>query len=134
VVVSLTTNRTDRLVAGAEFDSALGVLRIARVQPHQHRHLVAFEGFDHDRAEAARGVVLLAEAIDDPDALWIHDLIGARVTAVDGRPRGTVESVEANPASDLLVLDDGTLVPLRFIVDRSEGELVVDAPPGLFED
>jgi hypothetical protein len=30
-------------------------------------------------------------------------------------------------------MDDGNLVPLRFVVGRAEGRLVVDVPPGLFE-
>ena len=41
---------------------------------------------------------------DDDDTLWIHELIGAEVVGVDGRSYGAVEAVEANPASDLLVL------------------------------
>jgi 16S rRNA processing protein RimM len=102
-------------------------------RPHQHRYIVTFDGVDRDRAEALRGVVLLAEAIEDPDALWVHDLIGAEVVDVDGVVRGTVESVEANPASDLLVLDSGALVPLRFVVGRGERQLTIDPPAGLFE-
>ena len=44
----------------------------------------------------------------------------------------------ANPASDLLELDSGALVPLRFVVGgvetTPEGRVVrVDPPPGLFE-
>lgn len=134
VLVTLTTNRTERLVVGAEFASDLGLLRVADVRPHHHRYIVEFDGFDREKAESARGVVLRAEAIDDPDAFWIHDLIGAAVVDVEGRDRGVVDSVEANPASDLLVLDSGALVPLRFVSERHEdGVLVIDPPPGLFE-
>jgi 16S rRNA processing protein RimM len=42
-------------------------------------------------------------------------------------------AVEANPASDLLVLEDGALVPVRFVTGFSDGILVVDVPEGLFE-
>jgi 16S rRNA processing protein RimM len=56
------------------------------------------------------------------------------VVETDGTRRGVVESVQANPASDLLVLDSGALVPLRFMISRNESdELVVDVPDGLFE-
>jgi 16S rRNA processing protein RimM len=134
VLVTLTTNRTERLVAGAEFASDVGTLRVEHVRPHQHRYIVGFAGFDRERAEAVRGTVLRAEAIDDPDALWVHELIGAEVVDVDGRDLGVVESVEANPASDLLVLDGGGLVPLNFVVETSEGRVVVDPPPGLLSD
>jgi 16S rRNA processing protein RimM len=41
--------------------------------------------------------------------------------------------VQANPASDLLVLDTGALVPVRFVVERLVDALVVDAPQGLFD-
>ena len=42
--------------------------------------------------------MLRAEAMDDPDALWVHELIGCRVRTVDGTERGVVEVV-ANPAA-----------------------------------
>ena len=50
-----------------------------------------------------------------------------------GTRLGTVAGVLANPASDLLELDSGALVPLRFVVERSTGRVVVDAPDGLFD-
>jgi 16S rRNA processing protein RimM len=133
VLVTLTTNRDDRLAVGAVFATDAGELEVVASRPHQHRYIVTFDGVDRDRAETLRGVVLLAAAIDDPDALWVHDLIGAEVVDVDGVVRGTVESVEANPASDLLVLDSGALVPLRFVVERKDRQLTVDPPAGLFE-
>ena len=46
---------------------------------------------------------------------------------------GVVEAVEANPASDLLVLDTGALVPLRFVIRVDDGRIEVDAPDGLFD-
>ena len=41
--------------------------------------------------------------------------------------------VELNPASDLLVLEDGRLVPLTFVSRDGEGILTVDGPPGLLD-
>ena len=42
--------------------------------------------------------------------------------------------VEANPASDLLVLDSGALVPLTFVTSVDPNVRVdVDVPEGLFE-
>ena len=131
VIVTLTTNRTDRLRAGA----VLGDLEVVAARPHQHRWIVSFAGVvDREGAEALRGRVLTAEPVgDDPDALWVHELIGSRVVDVSGTTLGTVESVEANPASDLLVLDGGGLVPLRFVVERTSERIVVDIPEGLLE-
>ena len=87
-----------------------------------------------DAAERLRDVVLYAPPLDDPDALWIHDLIGARVEDTGGSVLGTVEGVEANPASDLLVLKGGALIPLRFVVSSEPGvRVTVDVPDGLLD-
>ena len=86
-----------------------------------------------EAADELRGALLLAPAVDDPEALFVHDLVGSEVVEADGTRHGTVVAVQANPASDLLVMEDGNLVPLRFVVGREEGRLVVDVPAGLFE-
>jgi 16S rRNA processing protein RimM len=39
----------------------------------------------------------------------------------------------ANPASDLLELDSGALVPIVFVVDHAEGRVTIDPPDGLFD-
>ena len=134
VVVDLVTNRTERLAAGTVLSSSAGDLEVVRASPHQHRWIVSFAGVrDRDGAEALRDVVLRAEPIVDPDSLWVHDLLGSEVVDVAGRRLGVVTAVEANPASDLLVLDRGGLVPLRFVVEQRSGALIVDAPDGLVE-
>ena len=56
------------------------------------------------------------------------------MVGVDGRSYGTVEAVEANPASDLLVLPGGRLVPLVFVVSGpTAGRVVIDPPAGLLD-
>ena len=132
VIVVLTTNRTERLDPGSTFND--GTLTVARAAPHQQRWIVTFDGVNSlEDAEKLRDTVLLAPPLEDADALWVHELIGATVVDNTGRARGVVESVQANPASDLLVLDNGALVPLRFVVEQRDGTVVVDAPEGLFE-
>jgi 16S rRNA processing protein RimM len=134
VIVRLTSDRTERLDRGAVLESDRGPMIVVASRPHQRDWIVAFEGVrDRNDAEGLRGVVLRAEPLDDPDALWVHELVGARVVEMNGTDRGTVTAVEANPASDLLVLDSGALVPLRFVVAREPGRVVVDVPEGLFE-
>ncbi len=134
VIVHLVTNRTERLAAGTVLSSSAGELEVERASPHQDRWIVSFAGVrDRDGAEALRDVVLRAEPIVDPDELWVHELLGSDVLDVAGRPLGIVTAVEANPASDLLVLDKGGLVPLRFVVEHRPGTLIVDAPDGLVE-
>ena len=134
VVVELCTNRTERLAPGTVLESSHGPLEVVRSSPHHHRWIVAFAGVgDHAGAEALRGAVLAAEALDDPDELWVHQLVGAEVVDVAGVSRGEVVAVQANPASDLLVLAGGALVPLRFVVSSQPGRVVVDPPAGLFD-
>jgi 16S rRNA processing protein RimM len=132
VIVSLTSNRTERLAPGSAFNR--GQLVVKRSAPHQKRWIVAFEGIDSvEAANKLRSTVLYAPPLSDPDALWVHELVGATVVDLAGHAHGTVESVQANPASDLLVLDTGPLVPLRFVVEQRDGTVVVDAPEGLFD-
>lgn len=134
VVVTLTTNRADRLSAGTRCWAGERELVVRSSRPHQDRQLVHFEGIDgREAAEELRGIVLRAEPIDDPDELWVHELIGSTVTEQDGTSRGLVESVLSNPASDLLVLESGALVPLTFVVETSPGSIVIDPPAGLFD-
>lgn len=134
VTVVLTTERSERLAPGAVLHTRRGSLEVVTSRPHQNGHLVVFAGVtDRNAAEELRGLVLQAEPLDDPDELWVHDLVGREVVEVDGTVRGRVTALEVNPASDLLVLDSGALVPLTFVVDTGAEQLVVDAPDGLFD-
>lgn len=135
VIVELLTNRPERVAVGSVLASERGPFEVLRSSPHQGRWIVAFAGVeDRNGAEAVRGVVLRAEPLEEEGTLWVHELVGAEVATADGTVHGTIEAVEANPASDLLVLDDGRLVPLVFVVDTSPGRVTVDPPPGLLDD
>lgn len=134
VDVLLTTDRLERLSPGSQLYTARGLLEVVTSRPHKGGHLVSFAGVaDRDAAEALRGVVLKAAPLDDPDELWVHELVGREVVEVDGTSRGRVVALEVNPASDLLVLDGGSLVPLTFVVDAGAERLVIDPPEGLFD-
>ena len=105
-----------RLALSSLFETDRGPLVVSTARPHKGSHLVAFVGFgDRTSAEALRGVVLRAEPLHDPDEMWVHELIGAAVVDQEGVDRGHVVDVVANPASDLLELTDGNLVPVRFV-------------------
>jgi 16S rRNA processing protein RimM len=132
VVVALSTNRPERVAKGTVLHTDDGPLTITASRPHQHRHLVRFAGVDtKEAADALHGMVLRAEPLEDPEALWIHELIGSVVVDQHGTEHGPVVSVEVNPASDLLVLEGGGLVPLTFVVDQADGRISVDIPDGL---
>jgi 16S rRNA processing protein RimM len=137
VVVDLVSNRPERrLAAGSVLSWEGGELEVVGARPHQGRWLVTFDGVeDRNAAERLRNATLTAPPLDDEeDVLWVHELVGAEVVDTAGRNHGRVEAVEANPASDLLVLEDERLVPLVFVVARrADGTVVVDPPAGLLE-
>jgi len=134
LVVFLVSNRSERVAVGSVFLTDTGDLRIEASRPFGDHWLMRFAGVgSREQAEALRGTVLRGRALHDEDAWWVHELIGSEVLDTDGRRLGTVRAVVANPASDLLELDGGALVPLRFVVERSEGRAIIDAPAGLLD-
>lgn len=138
VIVELVTDRTERLAPGTILHTDEGPLEVLRARPHggPNRFAVFFDGIaDRSAAEARRATVLRAEPLGDTGdgTLWVHELVGCAVTDTTGTARGRVTDVQANPASDLLVLEGGALVPLRFVVEHGPGEVVVDVPDGLFD-
>jgi len=134
VIVDLISDRVDRLEPGSVLTTDRGPLEVRASRPHQGRWIVVLDGVgDRSHAEDLRGTVLRAESVEEPDTWWVHDLIGSEVVDLAGTTHGHVVAVEANPASDLLVLDRGALVPLRFVVSTEGGRVTVDAPDGLFE-
>jgi 16S rRNA processing protein RimM len=138
VAVIFVSNRPERSAAGAVLSAGERDLEIEQSRPvpgHPGRFVVRFAGVnDRAGAEALRGTVLRAVPIDDPDALWVHDLVGAElVDGAGGRVLGVVAALVANPGGDLLELDGGALVPLAFVVSREPGRIVVDLPAGLFD-
>jgi 16S rRNA processing protein RimM len=135
VYVDLLTDRTERLDPGMTLRCRDQWITVARSRPVSGRWLVTFEGVA-DREAAARltSIEVLAPPLeDDPDALWVHQLIGAEVIEVDGTIRGRCRSVIDNPADDILELDTGALVPVTFVVSVDNGVITIDPPDGLFE-
>jgi len=135
VVVQLHSDLDARVAKGATFSTDAGKLVVISSRVHQDRRLVYFEGVvDRSGAEALRGTALMGEPIEVEGVIFVHELIGAEVRLADGTVIATVEAVEDNPASDLLVLSTGHLVPLVFMVEHVAGEVVViDPPEGLLD-
>lgn len=130
--VDLVTDRNERVEPGARLWAGQW-LTVVRSRPVQRRWVVDFDGVE-DRSVAERlvGKVLEAEPLDDPDELWVHQLIGAEVVE-RGVQRGRCVAVIANPAHDLLELDTGALVPVTFVESFVDGVVTIDAPEGLFD-
>ena len=137
VLVDFWTDRvSERIAPGTELITERGVLVVKTGAKHQQRYIVSFEGTTtRDQAEALRGLVLSAPGLEDDDAIWIDELFNAEVYDQDGILRGKVKEVEENPASDILILDTGFLVPLAFVVEvEANTRIDIEAPKGLFED
>jgi 16S rRNA processing protein RimM len=147
VIVEAVSNRRERFTAGSVLHAGERAFSVRRATLHggpdpagrmsRDRWIVSFEGVDdRNTAERLRGTVLSGDPLDQDDAageLWVHELVGSELFDPAGRALGRVTAVEANPASDLLVLESGHLVPMVFVVEAGGGRVVVDPPAGLLD-
>ncbi len=146
IFVQLTTDRRDRVAPGREFFARGVTLVVEAGRVAGNGRIIARFDRIPDRTEAERwtNVELFAAPIDDPAALWVHDVIGRHVVDQHGVDRGTCVAVLANPAAEILELDSGALVPSNFVVDGADDgggddggdghrTIRVDVPDGLFE-
>jgi 16S rRNA processing protein RimM len=135
VFVQLISDSDARVAPGAELfaDGERLVVESSRIASNGRR-IVKFEQIsDRTAAETYANRVLRGRPIHDPDALWVHEMIGRRVVELDGTDHGMCVSVIANPAADLLELDTGALVPSNFVTSIDEDAVLVDTPDGLFD-
>ena len=133
VTVVMVSDRPERTEPGTTLFADERPLVIESARPVRAGWVIRFRGVDdRDAAEALRGAVLSAEPLDVDD-VFAHDLIGCAVEDTNGRALGTVTAIQPNPAHDLLVLEDGALVPIVFLVTNEPGRVVVDPPEGLFD-
>ena len=142
IYIKLSTDRSERVQIGARLWAGEWFevsARTSMANTGADRWVVGIVGID-DRNDVERLVnkVVWAEPIDDPGAVWVHQVIGAKVLDTDGIDRGVCIAVLKNPANDLLELESGALVPVLFVesvVPDDIGGFVVtiDPPDGLFE-
>lgn len=135
IFVQLTTDRRERVVEGAEFFARDQMITVTASRVAGNGRIIArFDAFD-DRTQADRwtNVELFAAPIDDPDALWVHEMISKRVVDQNGVERGVCTQILANPAAEILELDTGHLVPSNFVTRMDDDVIHVDVPDGLFE-
>jgi len=134
--ISLLTDRVERVAAGARLQAKGKWLTVESSRPVGARWLVHFVGIaDRTAAEAWVNTALLAEALAElpAEGWYVHDLIGATVVDTAGIEHGSVVSVVANPAHDLLELEGGALVPIVFVTEFLPGRITIDPPEGLFD-
>lgn len=134
----LSSDRVERAAVGSKLWLRNRWVTVSASSNASGKWRVHLDGVDdRNAAEALAGIKAYAEPLDDADALWVHHLIGASVIESNGIDRGQCISVIANPASDLIELDSGALVPVTFVtsVDVSGGVplVTIDPPDGLFD-
>ena len=145
--------RTDdpetRLAIGERLETVpadVGPLTVTHAREHQGRWLVTFaEVPDRNAAEELRGTELVveADASDEEDAWYPHELAGLRAELEDGTVVGKVLTLEYQPAHEALLIEETlpgggtarTLVPFVLamvpVVDVEGGRIVVTPPAGL---
>lgn len=127
------TPRPERLALGSRVWIAGRWHELAAIRTQGERFVVRFADVDgREAAETLTNAEVWAEPIDDPNVIWVHEVVGKRVVA-DGVDRGACVAVIDNPAHPILELDTGALVPGVFVVALEGDTIVVQAPDGLFE-
>lgn len=134
VFLGLSTDRSERAAVGSRLLIGGTWYTIEQSSKSGDRWRVHLSGVGtREAAQALTGLVVSAQPIDDPDAIWIHQLFGCPVVEVGGTARGRCVAVIDNPAADLLELEGGALVPVTFVVSFEDGTITIDPPDGLFE-
>ena len=123
IFLQLITDRDDRAAPGTELFGAGRIFTIESSRRAGNGRIIAkLEGVDdRNAADRLTNTELFAAPIDDPDALWVHELIGASVVDQDGNDRGRCVAVVDNPASDLIELESGALVPSNSVLAFADG-------------
>jgi 16S rRNA processing protein RimM len=126
-------------------DGQVTPLAVTGGRAHQGRWIVGFDGVASiDAAEALRGLELKIppESVRAPESgsFLVHDLVGCRVTTMDGRLVGVVEHVQLDAGTPLLGVRSArgeVLVPLAEEicreVDVARKSIVIAAPEGLLD-
>ena len=144
VTLDVRSDDPEVLAPGASLEIAGrgAALTVRSVRVHKDRVLASFEECaSREDAEALRGARLLVEEHEEEDAWYPHQLKGLAARTPGGEDLGTVTGLTPGAAQDLLLVKTpaGTvMVPfvtqLVPTVDVEGGVVIIDAPPGLFDD
>ena len=144
VILDVRSDDPEVLAPGASLEIAGrgAALTVRSVRVHKDRVLASFEECaSREDAEALRGARLLVEEHEEEDAWYPHQLKGLSARTPGGEDLGTVTGLTPGAAQDLLLVKTpaGTvMVPfvtqLVPTVDVEGGVVIIDAPPGLFDD
>jgi 16S rRNA processing protein RimM len=133
--VDLFSPHPQRVAQGARWYIADRWFVVDRCRAQGQRWLVSFVSLvDRNEAERITNRDIFAEPIDDPEVVWVHQLICSEVRDVAGVAHGRCIAVIDNPAHPIMELANGALVPTPFIVSHDGDTVVIDPPEGLFDD
>lgn len=112
------------------------VLEIANLKPVADGFIVDFKSVrDRNAAEALRGTELFVTRDRLPPVaageFYLADLPGRTVVA-NGSTIGVISGTQNYGAGDLLELDNGTLIPVRFVTGAGDA-VTVDLPEGFLD-
>ena len=107
-------------------------VEILRLKPAKDEFICTLNNVnDRNAAENLRGTELFAARQNMPKDTLLSDLIGKQVLH-NSCPLGTIKGFQNFGAGELIELDTGLLIPMRF---ATMGETVtVDLPDGFLED
>lgn len=144
VILDVRSDDPEVMAPGSRLDIAgdQRSLTVRSVRVHKDRVLASFEECEtREDVEALRGARLLVEEHEEEDAWYPHQLKGLAARTPGGEDLGTVTGLTPGAAQDLLLVKTpaGTvMVPfvtqLVPTVDVEGGVVIIDAPPGLFDD
>ena len=144
VILDVRSDDPEVLAPGASLEIAGrgAALTVRSVRVHKDRVLASFEECaSREDAEALRGARLLVEEHEEENAWYPHQLKGLAARTPGGEDLGTVTGLTPGAAQDLLLVKTpaGTvMVPfvtqLVPTIDVEGGVVIIDAPPGLFDD
>lgn len=151
VKVELHTDFPERFAPGAtlRLGTELEPVEIAASRPHQGQVLVLFEQVtNRNQAEALRGEWLFiheseAETLEE-GTYFVHDIIGASVQTVEGRPLGVVREVLFTGANEVYIVESPDQPPRELLlpaiadviqhVDLEANLITVTLLPGLLDE
>ena len=144
VILDVRSDDPEVLAPGASLEIAGrgAALTVRSVRVHKDRVLASFEECaSREDAEALRGARLLVDEHEEEDAWYPHQLKDLTARTPGGKELGTVTGLTPGAAQDLLLVKTpaGTvMVPfvtqLVPTIDVEGGVVIIDAPPGLFDD
>ena len=134
VYVAFFTDRPERTRAGARLWLQNNWLTVTSARRQPSSWLMHFAGIDdRNAAERISKSDLYGEPIEDHSVMWVHELIGVQVEDLSGKNYGRCVAVIDNPAHALLELESGALVPIVFVVSRTNERITINPPAGLFD-